>query len=501
MNNYFIDTFCCGTLEQSALTPKVEEKKYFTYLDSSSPSKSMLVVPPLVMLGDLLRNGVKNPSSIECFPDFVISGKDKTEHKTVENYITKLQAMQIDHIVEILLATKEEKPGLDRQRRSQIWRSLFKFTEEKIFSRDEGRECDEVAYQTFGNQDFVKILELSCQEIALFASALSWSEDKKTLEIISFKPATEDASDSLYYKMVQALGSKSHKINVYFDENMKVRKMNCIDSNGIVKKIDENQFNYFATGVLYNLLFHATAIHANMQIMNHFIASCLAKSTKHSTTMTNLMKLLIAEDHVVKYVETAAIFLGSTFGHEDFGKSKDKILTGEFGMGGSDEVSSILRQELIKWLTKSKDANHFTTKILLEKLYCIGEKEQVDTILDKMNIMSEYRKRVLLITLMDKDLSHILVTEKHAQLEKTQRKLSANIAHLGNENAASLSSFIQLLNVSDLIRESCRTFGRLSIMPEILRWRDIDQRDWNVVDIKVISHLTTTLLGAASNRR
>lgn len=66
---------------------------------------------------------------------------------------------------------------------SQIWRSTFKFMEENL-TRDSGSRP---GFSLFGNQDFQQILTLLCQTNPFFASALTFSEDKSTRELIAYK--------------------------------------------------------------------------------------------------------------------------------------------------------------------------------------------------------------------------------------------------------------------------------------------------------------------------
>lgn len=156
-----------------------------------------------------------------------------------------------------------------------------------------------------------------------------------------------------------------HKINVYFDQDLKVHEIKMIDGNGNEQVVDAFDFDYYSSGVLYNLLFYATAVHVNLSVLQHVLASVLCKSTKHSNTMTEVMNMLVDKDTSVKYVEVAAMFLDASTGQMNFGESKQKILS---LLGGNSDVNAILRDQLLEWF-KFKDTQTFLEKFVLKAFY------------------------------------------------------------------------------------------------------------------------------------
>ena len=164
---------------------------------------------------------------------------------------------------------------------------------------------------------------------------------------------------------MQALMGIKHKINVYFDQDLKVHEIKMIDGNGNEQVVDAFDFDYYSSGVLYNLLFYATAVHVNLSVLQHVLASVLCKSTKHSNTMTEVMNMLVDKDTSVKYVEVAAMFLDASMGQMNFGESKQKILS---LLGGNSDVNAILRDQLLEWF-KFKDTQTFLEKFVLKAFY------------------------------------------------------------------------------------------------------------------------------------
>lgn len=486
----FMDTACCGGLEQTTTfeegeSPMVKKPYLITHLETPSSTGGLSTEDPIDEIKDLLKLGLSKKSNIQIFPDTSLPSERLTKQKSndLDEYISRMEASKIDHILEILLTTNEEKPGKIAKDRSYIWRSAFKFTQAKMLNKKESLSNEHNDTFFPSNCNLKQVLEESFQDNPMLASALSLNPNGETLELISFQSRDGHVPDNLYYKLMQALMGIKHKINVYFDQDLKVREIKMIDGNGNEQVADASDFDYYSSGVLYNLLFYATAVHVNLSVLQHVLASVLCKSTKHSNTMTEVMNMLVDKDTSVKYVEVAAMFLDASMGQMNFGESKQKILS---LLGGNSDVNAILRDQLLEWF-KFKDTQTFLEKFVLKAFYERNSEDESAAMIDKVQMLGQYRKLSSTIKEFDSELIAILTQEKVSALEKTNVKIKSCMLQFEGDSLESFSSIVQLWNISKCIQEASASFTRFSIVPEIMRWRNINLKYWEPLDVKVMN--------------
>jgi len=502
MTSFFSDNACCGDLQQTS-TFDGDLKFRITELDPTI-SSGMPVKTPKETLKDLLQLGINKKSNLEIYKGIALEKTGRKNKDGIDDYMANLALFRPDHILELLLTQNEEKPGAARKDRSQIWRSTFKFMEENLTKDSDSRP----GFSSFGNQDFQQILTLLCQMNPFFASALTFSEDKSTLELIAYKEGEPGDSDSLYLKLIRTLSSKnsSHNFNVYFDEDMKLRELKMIDQDGNMRVAEKDEFDYYASGALYNLLFYATAIHANIHILHDIMSSGIVKSTRHSKSMATWADHY-DDNTAIAYVEVAALYTSAKLGKKEFGpeSASDRILTGQKGLGGNADIMPILRQQICEWM-KFNDANDFISKFVLQNFYSAAgsEEEKVLSTLEKFDILTEYRKHSAVIKDFAEDLTKAMSKDKSAAFEKTQQKLKVYTDNVIKETddrcISTISSWVQLWNITNLTQESTSTFSRLSLMPEIMRWRNIDERYWEHQDVDLMCLMSATMMRASARR-
>jgi hypothetical protein len=506
MTTFLSDISCCGSLNQT--TTFDDEPKFRIAELEPTVSTGMSVKTPNEIMKDLLQLGINKKSNLEVYEGIPVEKVGRKKKDGVDEYMAKLSLYRPDHILELLLAQQEAKPGLKVTGRSQIWRSTFKYLDENIIKANEFEADTRPSFSSFGNQEFQQMLTLLCQVNPFFASALTFSQENNTLELIAYKEGEHSESDSLYLKLMRILSSKnpSHNINVYFDEDMKVRGIQIIDQDGNERIAEKDEMDYYATSALYNLLFYATAIHANFHILHDILSSGIVKSTRHSKSIATWADHY--DDHTtIKYVEVAALYMDANLGRKEFGAESfaDRILTGENGLGGNAEVMQVLRQQLCLWMTLT-DTNDFMTKFFFANFYDgIGTEEKVFAILDKFEILTEYRKHAALVKDSAEDLTTTMKKDKFASFEKTEQKLKLFMAKFddGSDNMCcinTISSWIQLWNITNLTEESTSSFSRLSIIPEIMRWRKIDEKYWDHHDIELMCSMVATMIAPTPRR-
>ena len=190
----FMDTACCGGLEQTTTfeegeSPMVKKPYLITHLETPSSTGGLSTEDPIDEIKDLLKLGLSKKSNIQIFPDTSLPSERLTKKKSndLNEYISRMEASKIDHILEILLTTNEEKPGKIAKDRSYIWRSAFKFMQAKMLNKRESLSNEHNDTFFPSNCNLKQVLEESFWDNPMLASALSLNPNGETLELISFQ--------------------------------------------------------------------------------------------------------------------------------------------------------------------------------------------------------------------------------------------------------------------------------------------------------------------------
>lgn len=301
-----------------------------------------------------------------------------------------------DKVLEELITQKEEKPGMVKTERSRIWRQAFTIVENNVIKVKENDPDPTEGYLYFGNQDFKKILSLICKVNPFFASALTLSSDHESLELIAYKPSAAKSSDTLYLKMMRNLCKNNEylQINVFFTKNMDIRAIKVYDAKGNVKQVPESEWDFYASGVLYNFVFYASAVHATIHVLHYLMTAGINVSCHHSKKLAAWASPY--DDNVaIKYVEVAVLLLDAKLFGKNFGPADNKILTGKNGFGGSSELMPILRELLCEWGT-FKDTSDYMQKFMVKNIHdeMGGDYNKTEAILNKFGILTEFRKSI-----------------------------------------------------------------------------------------------------------
>ena len=107
--------------------------------------------------------------------------------------------------------------------------------------------------------------------------------------------------------------------------------------------------------------------------------------------------------------------------------------------------------------------------------------------IDKVQMLGQCRKLSSTIKDFNSELIAILTQEKVSALEKTNVKIKSCMLQFEGDSLESFSSIIQLWNISKCIQEASASFTRFSIVPEIMRWRNINLKYWEPLDVKVMN--------------
>jgi len=383
-------------------------------IEGEAPQKSKSLIRRPIDALKHFEEGMHNRNSIAVFDGVTLPlgfigrlhnvrflGKTNVD---VVKYLTGITSP--DKVLEELITSKEEKPGMEQTERSEIWRNAFSIIENNVIKSDRNSADPAEGYLYFGNQDYRKILKLICQVNPFFASALTLSSDKENLELIAYKDTPPASSDSLYLKLIRNLSIDKpyHQINVYFTKDMDIRMMKKYDANGEGTVVPETEWDYYASAVLYNFVFYASSIHATIHVLHYLMCAGMSSSCRHNKKL-KAWAAPYDDNIAIKYVEVAALLLDAKFHGKVFGPPDDKVLTGKNGLGGSTALMPDLRELLCLWGT-FKDSDDYMKKFMVKNIHdeMGGDYSKTEAVLDKFGILVQFRKSIANVKPFAEDL-------------------------------------------------------------------------------------------------
>lgn len=360
-------------------------------------------------------------------------------------------------------------------------------------------------YLYFGNRDFKKILPMLCQVNPFYASALTVSKDQKHLELVAFTDAAELKEEPLYLSLMREMVDDSHKINAKFDKSMNLVEITKYDSEtGKAVVVPKEEWDYYSSGILYNLFYHASTIHANIHILHYLMCACIVASTRDTNDSLEKWADIYDDNIAIKYVEVAALLFEATVAGKPFeprGKGK-KLVSGQDGFGATPKIMDKVRDMQFKW-GSLKTEKEYTRSFLQEGIYMTAESEEAaEKILAEANILTEFNKHRDNVTPFAEELSDALRKldpEAHAKAEESIKSFMSACGR-GVSSIDSISSWLQLMSMTGLTHGSTLSYTRLILVPEIIRWRNIHKKEFDDDDLNLMNGGFGTLQGMTLDR-
>ena len=319
--------------------------------------------------------------------------------KANKDFLKTIGSMPV-FIGEKLLNTGEVKPlGPNPPKRSENWRAIqAKLTNEIIKTKQNYPDPAE-GYLYFGNQNFKKILPMLCQVNPFFASALTLSKSKEYFELISYSPEPDDEKDSKYLRVVRELTDPSHRINCRFNLDMSINQIEKFDESGKSTIVLEEEWDYYSSGILYNLGYYCSCVHATIHILHYLMCGGIRECTLHNDSLASWADPY-SDNVSVKHFEVAAALFDATVGGKSLGDPDVKLLTGKKGFGGSNAVKPKM-MEMLKLWGSFKDSEDFTMKFLFKDIYKEAKRgneiEEINAIIENAGILTEFKKHLALV--------------------------------------------------------------------------------------------------------
>lgn len=387
--------------------------------------------------------------------------------------------------------------------RPDIVRKMFAYGINNVIKVHSDDADPAEGYLYYGNRDFKKILPMLCQANPFYANALTVSKDQKHLELIAFTDKPELAKEPLYLSLMREMEDDSHKINAKFDMSMNLVEITKYNSEtGKADIVPEEEWDYYSSGILYNLCYHASVIHANIHILHYLMCACIVASTRGTNDSLEKWADIYDDNIAIKYVEVAAILFDSRLAGKPWdpsgnGDQRKKLISGQDGFGATPKVMDKVMDMQCKW-GSLKTEKEFTRAFLQEGIYMTAESEEAaEKIIADANILTEFNKHRDNVTPFAEELSEALKKLDPKAHEKTEENIKSFMAACGRDVSSidSISSWLQLMCMTGIVHGSTLSYSRLFFVPEILRWRNIHQTKWDEGDKNLASSGFGTLQG------
>jgi hypothetical protein len=377
------------------------------------------------------------------------------------------------------------------------WPYVLRAAHQKIINRqikeqmDLPDPCD--GYLYFGNKDYTKILPMLCQSSPMFAGALTASKCGKYLELISY--SDEPASDSdprLLAIMRTMLPAPERDVNIRFNKDMTINKITSYETGKAVT-VDEDDWNYYASAVAYNVGYFANVHHALLHVYHYYMTAAIIHSTRHDKSLSAWSDPFDDGVTFTYYVIASALFESS------IGDNDAEAHTGKNGLGGTPAVMPILRDYLCIW-GSCKNQDDFRKKFLLKDLYATAK--DPEKLMKEAGILTELNKHFDLAEPYAKELSDAMKADNEKSFNKAETILGDFLSDCGEglSSIDSIDAWAQSMACTGLIHGSTLGYSRLSVMPEYVRWRNIKAETFDAGDVNVMQSTAAVLVGMTMGR-
>jgi hypothetical protein len=386
-------------------------------------------------------------------------------------------------------------------KRSAFFRELFVMATNEVIKVDRNDPDPAEGYLYFGNRDFKTILPMLCQVNPFFASALTLSENENFFELKAFTSEPERVKEPLYLSFMREMVDDTHSINAKFDKKMnlvEITKLDIDSEEAVV--VPEDQWDYYSSGIIYNLLFYSSTVHADIHVLHYLMCACIIMSTRDTSDSIEKWADIFDDNIAIKYVEVAALLFPSSISSDD-----SKLVSGVDGFGATNKIMPKVKKLLQLW-GSLKNEEDFTKKFLLDGIYSTASDEaQAESMLKEGNILCEYKKHSDNVQPYADDLCAAFKEDNPSAFDETNERIKKFMEACGREKGEvssidSISSWAQLMCLTGIVHGSTLSYTRMVVVPEVLRWRNIHSEEWDNYDISLMTGGFNTAQGMTVDR-
>jgi hypothetical protein len=390
--------------------------------------------------------------------------------------------------------------------RSEFFRRVYAQATNNIIKENPNDADPAEGYLYFGNRDFKKILPMLCQTNPFFASALTLSEDKQYLELIAHTDGHELKEEPLYLSLMREMTDPSHHINARFSkEDMSLVEITKFDQSGKAVVVPESEWDYYCSGILFNMLYFSSAVHANIHILHYLMCAGIIMSTRKTNDSMEKWADIFDDNIAIKHLQVAALLFDAKLAGKNFsplGPSDIKLVSGANGFGATSKVMPKIKKMLKLW-GSLKNEDDFTKKFLLKNIYSAAkDDDEAEAIMAKAGILTEFKKHLANVEPYATELTKAMSEDDKKALDLTEEKLKEFMEACGKgvSSIDSVSSWSQLMCCTGLVHGSTLSYTRLIVAPEVTRWRNINAKEWDEHDASLMGSGFATVVGMTVDR-
>jgi hypothetical protein len=276
----------------------------------------------------------------------------------------------------------------------------------------------------------------------------------------------------------------------------------------------KEEWDYWATAALYNVFtISGAANHAVIHIFHYILATGIRHSTQHDESLRTWAEpyiqnvpdryldvgIALAQPSLgpfFKFLNYLPLSLMTQSSVTSILSRHDKVITGNEALG--PEFTEYAKEHIFKLWGKCQTADDFINRFLFRDLIKTDGKD----LAHEAGILKEFLKMTKHIGPYAKEMTKAMKKDNEGAY------ITAN-AHLFNYLRQSsdtgitirnIDGLIQLLSVTAIMHGSTLSAARLSLRPEVMRWKNHKNDKWNAHDRLAISVLHATDSGVVDGR-
>eukprot|EP00536_Pseudo-nitzschia_multiseries_P005839 jgi/Psemu1/324074/estExt_fgenesh1_pg.C_1170005 len=347
-------------------------------------------------------------------------------------------------------------------------------------------------YQYFDNSGKNgKVLEYLLKVDPFFATALTKTKDGFELRAWDSEDPDCTNNPSLFREMACTLAGTGHRVNIYFDEKMKITGYDVYD-DVVGGKVDtsssDKDVDYWAGSALYNTLFYASSVHATIHVLHYLMTSAFQFVSEDHKSMHKWANYY-ANNIQIKYGQVGDRLIrpaAKPFDGDYLGRLTAAI-TGKLGFGSrAEDITPILTRMLNEW------GENPTASAWFDYMMNVSTED-----MDKAGILTEFRKHANLAKPYAKEVAEAFREINVKESAIAEHKLADYLKNCGSfsSNIDSLEDWIELMSITGSFHGGTLGYSRLGAMSEVMQWRDIKDPNWDTPGLFISVLLLGTICG------
>jgi len=375
-------------------------------------------------------------------------------------------------------------------------------------------------YLFFGNDNWQKILSLFVKENPTMSWFLTAGKDAdgSFLELKAYDENDFEKPLHTYYNDFVRMLSEStdfHFVNVRFDTNMTITKITYYDETARKSVTPpKEQWDYWATAALYNVYtISGAANHAVIHIFHYILVTGIHHSTKHDESLRTWAEPYmqnVPDRYLDVGIALAQPTLGPFFNFLSYLPLRkmtessvlsilsghDKVITGNEALG--PRFTEYAKEHIFKLWGTCQTAEEFINKFLFRDLIRTGGKD----LIEEAGILKEFLKITDHIGPYAKEMTRAMKKDNEGAYMTATAHLFNYLRQSSDTGITirNIDGLIQLLSVTAIVHGSTLSATRLSLRPEVMRWKNHADDKWNSHDRLTIAVLHATNSGVVDGR-